>query len=114
MEYEYMMQRNELNKWEMLESFFSESESLKIKVFTSSSCTFCSEALEAAREAAKKFHEFNLPIEVIETSVEEQPEIVEALNVIALPMILIGNSQIIGLPNTEDIELLLHQTVLAG
>ena len=55
-----------------------------------------------------------MPIEVIETSVEEQPDIVEALSVIAVPMILIGNSKIIGLPQTEDIELLLHQTILAG
>lgn len=98
----------------MLDAFFNESESLKINVFTSPSCTFCNEALEAAREAASKFHQLSLTIEVIETSVEEQPELVEALNVIALPMILIGNSQIIGLPRAEDIELLLHQTVLAG
>ncbi len=98
----------------MMDAFFNESESLRINVFTSSSCTFCNEALEAAHEAAGKFHQLNLPIEVIETSVEEQPEIIEALNVIALPMILIGNSQIIGLPRAEDIELLLHQTMLAG
>ncbi|MGY5856008.1 MAG: thioredoxin family protein [Candidatus Thorarchaeota archaeon] len=109
-----MMQRNELARWEMLDAFFNNSESLKINVFTSSSCTFCNEALVAAQEAAEKFNQFDLPIEVIETSVEEQPDIIEALNVIALPMILIGNSQIIGLPSAEDIELLLHQTMLAG
>ena len=68
----------------------------------------------AAQEAASKFNKLSLPIEVVETSVEEQPDVVEALNVIALPMILIGNSQIIGLPTAEDIELLLHQTMLAG
>ena len=109
-----MMQRNDLAPWDMLDAFFNESESLKINVFTSSSCTFCNDALEAARDAAGKFQQLNLPIEVIETSVEDQPEIIEALNVIALPMILIGNSQIIGLPRAEDIELLLHQTMLAG
>ena len=108
------MQRNELAQWDNLDAFFNDSESLKINVFTSSSCTFCNEALEAAQEAARKFHQLNLPIQVIETSVEEQPELIEALNVIALPMILIGNSQIIGLPRVEDIELILHQTVLAG
>ncbi len=109
-----MMQKNELARWDMLDAFFNNSESLKINVFTSSSCTFCNEALMAAQEAASKFNQLSLPIEVIETSVEEQPDVVEALNVIALPMILIGNSQIIGLPTAEDIELLLHQTMLAG
>jgi len=109
-----MIQRNELARWDMLDAFFNESGSLKINVFTSSSCTFCNEALEAAQEAARKFHKLNLPIEVIETSVEKQPEIIEALNVIALPMILIGNSQIIGLPRAEDIELVLHQTMLVA
>ena len=109
-----MMQRNELAGWERVDTFYKESESLRINVFTSASCAFCNEALEAAREAARKFHQLNMPIEVIETSIEEQPEIIEALNVIALPMILIGNSQIIGLPRSEDIELLLHQTMLAS
>ena len=109
-----MMQNNRLTNYEMLKAFFNESESLKINVFTSSSCTFCGEALLAAREAAQKFQNFDMPIEVIETSVEEQPDIVEALNVIAVPMILIGNSKIIGMPQTEDIELLLHQAMLSG
>ena len=109
-----MMQRNELARWDMLDGFFNNSESLKINVFTSSSCTFCNEALEAAQVAAAKFSQLSLPIEVVETSVEEKPDLIEALNVIALPMILIGNSQIIGLPSAEDIELLLHQTMLAG
>jgi glutaredoxin len=109
-----MMQNNQLTNWQMLDAFFNQPNSLKINVFTSTSCTFCGEALQAAREAAKKFQDFDMPIEVIETSVEEQPDIVEALSVIAVPMILIGNSQIIGLPQAEDIELLLHQTILAG
>ncbi len=109
-----MMRNKELARWEMLDSFFNGSDSMKINVFTSSSCTFCHEALEAAHEAAGKFNQLNLSIEVVETSVEEEPEIVEALNIIALPMILIGKSQIIGLPRSEDIEQVLHYTVLTG
>jgi hypothetical protein len=109
-----MMQNNKLRNYEILNEFFNESESLKINVFTSSSCTFCGEALLAAREAAGKFQKFDMPIEVIETSVEEKPDIVEALSVIAVPMIMIGNTRIIGLPQTEDIEILLHQKMLHG
>ncbi len=108
------MQQNKLARYHLHDTVVDESESLKINVFTSSSCTFCNEALEAAREVAQKFKTLHLPIEVIETPVEEKPELVEALNVIALPVILIGKSQIIGLPQPGDIELLLHQSVLAG
>ncbi len=108
-----MIQKNEMMNRNQLNVCHDESNSVKINVFTSNSCTFCSEALQAAREAATKLRRFNLPIEVVETSVEEEPELVEFLNVVALPMILIGKSQIIGLPTTEDIELLLHQAVLS-
>ena len=109
-----MMQRNQLEAEIQIDSFFSESESLKVNVFTSSNCTFCNEALDAAREAAEKFALLNLPVEVVETSVEDRPEIIEALNAIALPMIIVGNSRIIGLPRSEDIELLIHHLMLAG
>lgn len=107
-----MIQKNPLANFEMLDAFFDVSETLKINVFTSTSCTFCTEAVLAARKAASKFQNFDIPVEVVETSVEERPDIVEALSVIAVPMILIGNSQIVGLPQAEDIELLLHQTML--
>ena len=109
-----MMQRNQLDVQPSLDAFYSESASLKINVFTSSSCNFCQEALDAAREVAEKFNLLNLPVEVVETSVEEQPEIIEAYNAIALPMVLVGSSQIIGLPQTEDIEFMIHQLMLAG
>ena len=109
-----MIQRNQLEIKTHSDTFFSESESLKVNVFTSSNCTFCNEALDAARVAAEKFALLNLNVEVIETSVEDRPEIIEALNAIALPMIIVGNSRIIGLPQSEDIELLIHQQMLAG
>jgi hypothetical protein len=97
-----------------MEDFYTGSGSLKVNVFTSSNCTFCEEALDAAQEVAEKFNHLNLSVEVIETAVEDKPEIIEAYNAIALPMILIGTAQIIGLPKTEDIEFLIHQMMLAG
>ncbi|MHA1948459.1 MAG: thioredoxin family protein [Candidatus Thorarchaeota archaeon] len=109
-----MMFRNQLDAQPSLDAFHSESASLKINVFTSSSCTFCQEALDAAREVAEKFNSLNLPVDVVETSVEEQPNIIEEYNAIALPMVLVGSSQIIGLPRTEDIEFMIHQLMLAG
>jgi glutaredoxin len=107
-----MMQRNQPEAKHHVDTLISESVSLKVNVLTSSSCTFCHEALDAAREVAEKFNLLNLEVEVTETSVEEKPEIIEAYNAIALPMILIGSSQIVGLPRTEDIELMIHQMML--
>jgi thiol-disulfide isomerase/thioredoxin len=97
-----------------MEDLCSGSRSLKVKVFTSSNCTFCQEALDTAREVADKFNHLNLPVEVIETAVEENPDLIETYNAIALPMILVGSAQIIGLPKDEDIEFLIHQMMLAG
>ena len=106
-----MMRENELSKLKALDAMLNESQPLRINVFTSKSCGFCNEAMDAACKAANNFRKLNLDIEVVETSVEEQPEVIESLDAIALPMILIGNSRIIGLPSLEDIEQLLHQSV---
>jgi hypothetical protein len=70
--------------------------------------------MDAACKAANTFRKFNLDVEVVETSVEEKPEVIEALNAIALPMIMVGKSRIIGLPSSKDIEQLLHQSMLVG
>jgi thiol-disulfide isomerase/thioredoxin len=108
-----MLQRNPFKTLPEMESFYSGSESLKVNVFTSSNCAFCQDALDTARQVAEKFNHLNLPVEVVETAVEENPEIIEAYNAIALPMILVGGAQIIGLPRDEDIEFLIHQMMLA-
>jgi len=91
-----------------------ESENLRIDVFTSEYCSFCEEALKIARTAAGKIAYLGSPIEVVETSVDDQPALIEALNLVALPMIQVGKSQMIGLPCQEDIERLVHETVLMG
>ncbi|MFX1485475.1 MAG: thioredoxin family protein [Promethearchaeota archaeon] len=106
-----MMQRHQTNAHTKIDT--CSSGSLKVKVFTSSNCTFCNEALDAAYEVAEKFNHLQLPVEVIETPVEERPEIIEHFNAIALPMIVVGKSRIIGLPRNEDIENLIHQMMLA-
>ncbi|MHA1613733.1 MAG: hypothetical protein ACTSYJ_02745 [Candidatus Thorarchaeota archaeon] len=91
-----------------------ESENLRIDVFTSEYCSFCEEALKIAKTAAGRIAYLGSPIEVVETSVDDQPALIEALNLVALPMIQVGKSQMIGLPCQEDIERLVHETVLMG
>ena len=70
--------------------------------------------MEVARSAAGRAIYLTSQIEVVETSVDEQPELIEALNLVALPMIQVGNAQMIGLPTPEDVERLIHQTLLMG
>lgn len=91
-----------------------ESDSLRIDVFTSEYCSFCEEALKIARTAAGRIDYLGRSIEVVETSVDDQPALIEALNLVALPMIQVGKSQMIGLPCQEDIERLVNETALMG
>jgi len=92
----------------------TESDNIRIDVFTSEFCSFCENALEIARTAAGRLACVGSSVEVVETSVDEQPELIEALNLVALPLIQIGGSQIIGIPNQEDVERLLHEKLLMG
>jgi len=91
-----------------------EPDSLRINVFTSEYCSFCEKALEIARTAAGTLDYLGSPIEVVETSVDDQPALIESLNLVALPMIQVGKSQMIGLPCQEDIQRLVQETVLMG
>ena len=105
---------SDYRKAEDLDYFSEDSESLRIDVFTSEYCSFCDDALEVARTAAGRATYLASPIEVVETSVDNRPELIEALNLVALPLIQVGNAQMIGLPTPEDVERLIHQTLLMG
>ncbi|TFG30451.1 hypothetical protein EU528_08235 [Candidatus Thorarchaeota archaeon] len=93
---------------------FEQSENVRIDVFTSEYCSFCEDALEVARTAAGNLACLGSHVEVVETSVDAKPELIEALNLVALPLIQVGRSQIIGLPLQEDIERLIHEKLLMG
>ena len=91
-----------------------QKEKVRIDVFTSEYCSFCKDALLAAHSAAKSASLYTDGIEVRETSVDERPELIEALNLVALPLIQVGREQIVGLPNEEDIERLIQTKLLMG
>jgi len=91
-----------------------ESARMRIDVFTSKHCSFCAEALNVVRSAAGKISYLEHPVNVIETSVDKHPELIEVYNLVALPLIQVGKAQIIGLPNQEDVERLIHDTIIMG
>jgi hypothetical protein len=105
---------SDYRKFEDVDYFSKDSKNLRIDVFTSEYCSFCNDALKVARSAAAKATYLTNPVEVVETSVDEQPELIEAFNLVALPLIQVGKSQMIGLPTEEDVERLIHQTLLMG
>jgi hypothetical protein len=89
-----------------------ESKPLRIEVFTSEYCAFCGEALQAAKSAADRLGYVSNKVEVRETLVDENPGLMESLNIIALPMIQVGHSRVVGIPSPDDIERLVHESVL--
>ena len=90
----------------------SELRGLRVDVYTSEYCSFCEDALEIARSAAGRISNLGGLVEVVETSVDDHPALIEALNLVALPLIQVGQMQVVGLPRQEDIERLIHESIL--
>ena len=90
------------------------SKPLRIDVYTSEYCAFCEDAVKAAKSAACRLAYLTNNVEVRETPIDDNPGLIEELNIIALPMIQIGRARVIGIPTPEDIERLVHETVLTG
>jgi glutaredoxin len=91
-----------------------ESKPLRIDVFTSEYCPFCGEALQAAKSAADRLAYVSNNVEVKETLIDDNPGLIESLNIIALPMIQVGHTRVVGIPSPDDIERLVHESVLNG
>ena len=85
---------------------------ITVSVFTSGGCIFCKEALAMVREAARNLTYDQLGVEVIERPVDEKPDLMESLHIVAVPTIQIGRTRVVGLPRYEELENLLHEAVL--
>ncbi|RLI58222.1 MAG: hypothetical protein DRO87_05280 [Candidatus Thorarchaeota archaeon] len=109
------MQQNAFTLWDPLEEtamVAAGSDPLRIDVFTSDSCMFCDDALDVARTAAQRLRLFSERVKVVEIDVKKKPWLIEKLDIVALPMTMIGNTRIIGLPTVQDIEHLAHRALL--
>ena len=87
------------------------SEPIRINVFTSDKCLFCCDALDVAKSAAKRLTYLMSHVNVVETDVGREPDLVEKLDIVALPMIMVGKSRLIGLPTPQDVERLVHKSL---
>ena len=87
---------------------------LKINVYTSGHCSFCNETLAIVHSVVDKLNYLEKPVEIVETNIEDKPHLVEEMDILALPIVQIGHLRIVGLPCTEDVEMLIHETILRG
>lgn len=89
------------------------SKSVQITVFTSSHCSFCNEAIRIIEETLSELPFYKPFVEIVETAIEDKPQLIEDLGILSVPTICVSKARIIGLPRTEDIEQLIHQEMLS-
>ncbi len=84
-----------------------------IRVYTSNSCPFCSKTLEIVRDIAQSMEIYQTQLQVIEKKIEDLPNEAELNNILAIPLTIIGESRIVGLPREDEVKDLIHQAMLA-
>ncbi len=102
-------------QWNLVENqilIAADSEPIRIHVFTSKRCIFCGDALDVAKHAAKRLTRCANQVRVVETDINERPELVEKLDIVALPTIMVGKTRLVGVPTANDIERLVHLSVI--
>ncbi|MGY5875125.1 MAG: thioredoxin family protein [Candidatus Thorarchaeota archaeon] len=112
-----MVQKEYVAEWDGAQKHESHgpiSKSMTITVFTSQNCPFCGEAVRVVREVARNLDIYETSVSVIESLVEAEPSMVEDLSVLTVPTTVIGNSRIVGLPDENEVENLIHQAMLAA
>lgn len=109
------MHHNMHAQWNRVENQIEvavDSEPIRIDVFTSKRCLFCGDALDVARNAAKRLTYGVSQVTVVETDINERPDLVEKLDIVALPTIMVGKTRLVGVPTANDIERLVHLSVM--
>ena len=88
------------------------NNAIKITVFTSDHCGFCSHAVELVKEATRDLSYGADIFEVVESRIEKHLDRIESESIIAVPTIMVGKSRIIGIPKLEDVRDLIQGAML--
>ncbi len=88
-------------------------DSSYIHVYTSKTCAFCSKTLEIVRAVVAGMDVYDIDMHVIEKKVEDILIEKEDLDILTVPLTVIGDCKIIGLPREDDVKDLIHQAMLA-
>ncbi len=86
---------------------------VKVTILTSKKCYFCNEVVDHVKKAAYNLSKFNYELEIVESSIDDNPSIIEELNVLGLPLTIIGETKFLGIPIVSDIEQMVHQELLS-
>jgi hypothetical protein len=89
-----------------------EKGKIEINVFTGKECAFCVEAMQHVQDAVEKVDCYDKALEIVERSVDDDPELAKVLDILALPVVMVGRLRVIGIPQTEDVEELIHWAML--
>ncbi|MFW9909872.1 MAG: hypothetical protein ACFFEF_14995 [Candidatus Thorarchaeota archaeon] len=84
-----------------------ESSPLKIQVYTSARNRYSGLAVEQVMFIAKKLQS-RYDLKVVESSVDDNPSLMERSGIIALPLTVIGNYSFVGIPDCRDLERIIH------
>ncbi len=85
---------------------------LHVRVFTSKRCEFSDVALEHVRSVVESPRYRRNNLKVVEESVDDNLSLLEEFNIMALPMTVIGDFYILGIPTTLDLESILNKVVM--
>ncbi|MHA1934932.1 MAG: glutaredoxin family protein [Candidatus Thorarchaeota archaeon] len=108
-------QKNPESKIEPVQQTYEKGalvDPLKITVYTSDRCVFCKDALSLVEEARKNLSYYAPRMEVVESPIDENPKLVEKLSILAVPTIFVGDTRLTGIPSKEDLEEIIHKTML--
>ncbi|MHA1907753.1 MAG: hypothetical protein ACW98Y_10705 [Candidatus Thorarchaeota archaeon] len=81
----------------------------RIRVFTSKRCEFSKVALEHVRFVVHTSKYRGCNLEVIEENIDDNIAILEAYNIMALPITVVGDYYLLGVPSTQDLESVLNR-----
>ena len=82
-----------------------------IQVFTSAKCEFSDVAIGQALDVVENLANENENLRIVETSVDRDPSLLEQFNIIALPLTVVNDYYIVGVPSRRDLESIINKVL---
>ncbi|MDF1539948.1 MAG: hypothetical protein P1Q69_13710 [Candidatus Thorarchaeota archaeon] len=82
----------------------SDEANLTIQIFTSKRCTFSKVAIGQAQDVVARLNYKNRSIRVVESPVDDNPSLLEDLKIVALPMTVVNDYYLVGVPSSGELE----------
>jgi hypothetical protein len=86
--------------------------SVIVTIYTSDNCAFCKPAIDTVRKAIHELSTIGCKPQVIVSKIDKKKFRHDDPQILALPTISVGRFQLIGLPQVEEIEHLIHRAFM--